>query len=519
MNIFPKRPDQHILDNTASKHLESKIPDEWILESVRNDYGLDYTIGIVNDGNVLGPNFSIQLKGKKNISKNKQATVQIKKSTLNYWNNRFEPTLVVIYCDTEKTSYYRWFDKTEFDLTSSQEEFSFNIKKSNSLENIDWQHIQDEIIELFALKHRLYHLYSISLSKLKNTEFDRIWSTYAGGKFEDTIEYCKGKLDQEENILWHAVLSHAYYATVQYKLGLYHNQKALSILSNEPDESIVNELSHSLKTNRASILAELGSETGNKFYLFEAADIWVALIEKEKIVDSDLFYNFANTCLLLQKLEVAKIYFLKSLNIDNNNPKAWTNLADVYGLMGDFKEELKCYRKAIEIDKTLKNALIGEAIALFHLGNLKDSLIKLLELKKYEKEWQIYYGDFYYYLSEVYENLSQPEKSIAIAEEGISYDPGNIKLINKLSEIYSKRWENDIEIKEKAKKLYLKRLQIFTDDLKALGELVNMKIRDGEPEKAIADFVRSHILLEEGGTDKEIVESFRKQSAESDRGR
>jgi len=512
MNIFPKRPDQHVLDNKASKYLESKIPDEWIHESVKNDYGLDYTIGIVNKGNVLGPNFSIQLKGKKNISKKKQATTQIKKSTLNYWNNRFEPTLVVIYCDTEKNSYYRWFDKTEFDLTSSQEEFSFNIEKSNILESIDWQRIQDEIIELFTLKHRLYHLYSISLSKLKNTEFDQIWSAYMDGKFEDTIEYCKGKLNQEENVLWHAILSHAYYAISQLKLGLYHNQKALSILSNETetDKSIISELSHSLKTNRASILAELGSETGNKFYLFEAADIWVELIEKEKIVDSDLFYNFANTCLLLQKLEIAKIYFLKSLSLYNNNPKAWTNLADVYGFMENFQEELKCYRKAIKIDNTLKNALIGEAIALFHLGNFKDSLSKFLDLKKYEKEWQIHYSDYYYYLSEVYENLGQSKKSVTIAEEGIIYDPGNINLINKLSKIYSNRWENDIEIKEKAKKLYLKRLQVFTDDLKALGELVNMKIRDGESEKGIADFVRFHILLEEGVTDKEIVESFRK---------
>ena len=107
MNSFPKRPEQHVLDNTASKHLENKLPDEWIHESVRNDYGLDYSVGIVNQGNVIGPNFSIQLKGKSDISNHDKAKAQIKRSTFNYWNNRFEPTLVVIYCDTMKKSFYK----------------------------------------------------------------------------------------------------------------------------------------------------------------------------------------------------------------------------------------------------------------------------------------------------------------------------------------------------------------------------------------------------------------------------
>ncbi|MGH1338256.1 MAG: DUF4365 domain-containing protein [Aureispira sp.] len=512
MKTFPQRPSQHVLDTIASKYLESKLPDEWIYESVKNDYGVDYNVGIVNQGNVLGPNFSIQLKGKFNITNEPKNGVQLKKSTLNYWNNRFDPTLVVIYCDEEKKGYYRWFDKTEFDLTSTQDRFTFKIDKSNELESINWEHIQKEILELFTLKHRLYHLYSISLSRLKNSEFGHIWSTYQGGKFEDTIEYCKAKIKEEDNILWFAIIAHSYSANHQYRLALYYVQEALIMLPNETDTKIKKKLGQALKINHASILAELGKTAGNKFYLFEAVDIWISLIEEDKIIDSKLFYNFANTCLAIEEYKIAEIYYKKSLDLDKNNPQTWTNLADVYGLMGDYRNELKCYQKAIKIDEELLNARVGEAIAYYHLENYKQSYKILIELRDYKMEWRLNYSNYFFYLSEVLEELSEYEKSIEIAEEGFFYDPGNINLINRLSEIYSKLWESNFEIKEKAKKLYLKRLQVFQDDLKAIGELVNIKISEGEVDAEIVNFVRSHIRVDENLTDTEIVNSFKRKN-------
>jgi len=515
MKIFPQRPDQHVLDTRASKYLEGKLPDEWIYESVKNDYGIDYVVEIVNEGNVLGPNFSIQLKGKFNITSKPKNGVQISKSTLNYWNNRFEPTLVVIYCDNEKKSYCRWFDKDEFDLTSTQDKFTFKIDKSNELESIDWKHIQKEILELFSLKHRLYHLYSISLSKLKNNEFEHIWSAYTGGKFEDTIEYCKAKLNEKENILWYAIIAHSYFANYQYKLALFYSQEALMMLPNETDDKIKKELGQALKVNHASILAEIGKTTGNKLYLFKAADIWVSLLEEDKIIDSKLFYNFANTCLAIERFNIAEIYYKKSLELDKNNAQVWTNLADAYGLMEDYDNELKCYQKAIKIENELLNARIGEAIAYYHLKKYKQAHKILINLKDYEREWRLNYSNYFFYLSQVLEELSERDKSIQVAEEGFFYDPGNINLINRLSEIYSKLWKSDIEIKEKAKKLYLKRLQFFQDDLRTIGELVNIKLTEGEPNNKIARFVKSHIQLEGNLTDEEIVNSFKNNTVKN----
>jgi len=113
------------------------------------------------------------------------------------------------------------------------------------------------------------------------------------------------------------------------------------------------------------------------------------------------------------------------------------------------------------------------------------------------------------------EELSERDKSIQVAEEGFFYDPGNINLINRLSEIYSKLWKSDIEIKEKAKKLYLKRLQFFQDDLRTIGELVNIKLTEGEPNNKIARFVKSHIQLEGNLTDEEIVNSFKNNTVKN----
>ena len=504
MSDYPKRPQQHVLDSAASKYLERYIPDEWVSESIKNDYGLDYTIGIVKDEDVLGPNFSIQLKGQAKSIGTEEAKVQVKKSTVNYWNGRFEPTLIVIYCKKDDQAYYKWFDKNDFDLLSPQKTYTITISKNSKIQSIDWNYVQDEVIKLFSIKHDLYHIYGLALSKLNNNEFSHIWSSYTKGRFEETIQYCKIKLQEENKLIWHVIISHAYYAIYRYRHGYYHNQIAFSTLQSEEDLNLHNQIFHVPKVNGASILAELGRTTGNKMYLLKAFDLWSELLASSS--DSTLLYNFGNTCLLLKKYDLAKEHYLGSLKIYPDYAEAWTNLADVYGAQMDFGKELGCYMKALIINSNLKNAQIGEAIAFYHCKLYTKALEKFLELHDSDKEWRIHYSDFYYYLSEVYSKLNKVDLAMSTAEDGYYYDPGNIKILNKLSSLYEENWKHSLEIKEKAKNLFELRLEAYSEEFRSMRVILEIMESENSTIQEMSNYIARYFRIE--GSDEEIIDAF-----------
>lgn len=130
---LPQRPQQHVTDTRAQKFVEDILPDEWIFQKSTTDYGVDYQVEIVQDGSVTGAHFLIQLKGTEHlvVRKGKYISHSCETSTLNYFLQRPELVIYVVYDVANKTGYWIWVQ-------------DFLNEESNT----NWQNLQSKTIKI-----------------------------------------------------------------------------------------------------------------------------------------------------------------------------------------------------------------------------------------------------------------------------------------------------------------------------------------------------------------------------------
>lgn len=111
---MPKRSRSHELKTESENYLRSKLPSSWIIDTIENDYGIDFRVKVALKGRVTGIEYNIQLKGTdKPLIHNGNIVVRLKVSTINYLLSQNLPTMIVIYNASAKKAYYIWIDLYE----------------------------------------------------------------------------------------------------------------------------------------------------------------------------------------------------------------------------------------------------------------------------------------------------------------------------------------------------------------------------------------------------------------------
>lgn len=107
---LPQRPRAHVLQNESITFIKQSFPSEWIIESGQIDYGIDLIVEIVKNGDVTGAHFLLQLKGTDSIKilRNEDITYRCKTRTLQYFLERPELVIFLVYSSAEKTGYWIW---------------------------------------------------------------------------------------------------------------------------------------------------------------------------------------------------------------------------------------------------------------------------------------------------------------------------------------------------------------------------------------------------------------------------
>jgi hypothetical protein len=109
---YPKRPEQHIIEDKSFKILSNALPNDWLIrEATKKDYGIDIYIEICQNGSLTGNMFVAQLKGTKyikihhNSNEDYVSCSGIKNSTLNYWYSLPIP-VIMFYIDITTDDIY-----------------------------------------------------------------------------------------------------------------------------------------------------------------------------------------------------------------------------------------------------------------------------------------------------------------------------------------------------------------------------------------------------------------------------
>ncbi|GAA4149445.1 hypothetical protein GCM10022217_01350 [Chryseobacterium ginsenosidimutans] len=406
MEDLPNRHRNHEIETLSDRYLKSKIPYSWVVNHFQVDYGTDYNCEIVLDRGVTGMNFTIQLKGKEKEVSNDAVKLNIKKSTLNRWNNRLEPTMIVAYIIDEDEAYWSWFSANEFDLTKPNESFTLTILKNNKLSALDWNTITDEIQKIFSRKHLLY-----SMPKLNSSNKDA-WKLYFEKNYKAAklLFYEMIKYDLKNEAVIYEALAICEYVDYNYTKAILNINKALEIEKND-----------SILQNKASILTEIGMLNNDLKKVDEALSIYEVIMKKEKN-SSGLYYNFASALTKKAEYEKSIEYFLKAIHLNPNNPMYWNNLGNSYMNIGEHIKEMMCYDNALTLDPDQAETLFSKGSSLFrYFGKIDEGLTLMLQASEKTKRYEIDNPYLFFWISEAYFHKNDMDNAMKWNEKGLIY--------------------------------------------------------------------------------------------------
>lgn len=128
-----KRPRQHVLEEESRRALKSLLPAEWLIEDVRNDYGIDMQITIVDGEDITNTVFSVQLKATDNtVDPSGQISLRMATKNLKYYEKYPLPIFILYYFKTTD-SFYCLFSQRYIKETLSTSTPEWRNRKTNSV--------------------------------------------------------------------------------------------------------------------------------------------------------------------------------------------------------------------------------------------------------------------------------------------------------------------------------------------------------------------------------------------------
>jgi hypothetical protein len=141
-----KRPRTHEIDEEAMRILKSFLPAAWISNEQHPDYGKDFLVEIVEDQDLTGLSFFIQLKGQesiKPISDGVYVTFPLKKKHAIYYADKLKQPIFLALVDvSRRAGYWLFLQKHLLDDWPKQnwrfqKTVTVQLPTSNTLDKID----------------------------------------------------------------------------------------------------------------------------------------------------------------------------------------------------------------------------------------------------------------------------------------------------------------------------------------------------------------------------------------------
>lgn len=424
MKEYPKRHSNHIIQTRAEKGFSLLVPDELIINDFRKDYGTDYDVEIVENNNAIGIHFSVQLKGIERVNKNSShlKLKGIRRSNINRWLNRLEPTLLVAYDVEEKVGYWVWVDSSFVDLSRKSQSFIVKIPIANQLTDEIWDSIISHVKKVHALKYA-----KLPVAEPEDNEISELaWSHLQQGDFDLAAHYYKKCLSRANK----SAKDHHNLAICQYEIKNY--DKAIVQIN----QSLDSEQTFDSKFAKASILTEMAALKHDKLIATEGAEIFADLIEERPT--AELFYNYANALQQRGDFKEAAINYRHSLKLFPNNDQAWCNLGNTLVKLKKYDKAMKAYDCALRLNPDLPQALFNKGKLLVTIGDVEDA-ISLLE-SSYDT---IQNGDddfkyMEFHIADAHHRNQDLETALTWNKIGSSKNPGDDYYLNQRSKIYAK---------------------------------------------------------------------------------
>jgi tetratricopeptide (TPR) repeat protein len=365
----------------------------WLIEQFTNDYGEDWLVRPVYDGNLAGRDFYVQLKGTPNTDQylraNGDFSYGVDVVRLSQWRRYAFPVIFVLWDTTNGLGYWVHVQpqiesniaNTPNWLTGEDGKRTIRIPSNQRL-------VQGDGKRLFDVIENEYKYFLKQKEKIEQAQLNEQHNKLQDGLKsveENTLEAAKvsplpPKIEQqialaklEAAILANPADASKWLEKAMICYDLLDIDKALSAINQAWQLGLRN---NEATLVRGSILVEftIAHEGQPKAFLYEAIQLFETL--RNKADDFLLDYNIGNAYVALLEHGIAIEHFDKALSRNSDIPHAaqvWKNRGTSFFHLGDHDEEIKSYKKALELNPRLWEAYSSWGVTELHLGNYENA--------------------------------------------------------------------------------------------------------------------------------------------------
>lgn len=150
-----KQSESQTTGRAGERWFQSVLPHTWILQRTTEDFGIDATVAIGDQGNVSPFEFAVQIKSSMDwtIKGDLLIVTGIRMDALRYWMARLSPTLLVA-CDVKKEcGYYSWVHDVvaDVDLRSDESRVTVSVPVAQRLDSSAWGVIERDVKHFYGL--------------------------------------------------------------------------------------------------------------------------------------------------------------------------------------------------------------------------------------------------------------------------------------------------------------------------------------------------------------------------------
>ncbi|HEY9261286.1 DUF4365 domain-containing protein [Chitinophaga sp.] len=474
---LPQNHRNHVLARKSVSYFNRCLPEEFIAEEPKNDYGIDLNVSISINGQVTGLNFSVQIKSTERAEHERYAKPLLERYTLNYLKTRLEPTMLVMYDAEADEAYWSWLSDFDIDYAKLKETRTFSIPKSRKLSEWNKDEIINHVQQIFNAKN---YLSEVDVRAIDSEDELRAWAAYRQHDYEQSAYLFRKLMDQtDQRYGVHQALAWSYYHLFRYKEALYTINYLIDI--EETRESLI---------IKGCILAEYGAADNDKGKVLQARNIF-----KEHLDIDDnalMLYNYGNTFYSLGEYEAATEQFLRSLDKDPIQPQCLKNLGTSYYHLDLHEKELECYDRALDIDPDLPQALFSKGVTLAQVYKKYAEALELFnKVLSYRNDLIQQYVNGLYWVARCYEELDNLEMAWKWVNKGLNYEGNNFYLLQFKTDLLGRHWKKDDTWRKRSIEFFNYRIELNQDNL-SIYYLIG--IYDYDMRQAV-DFLKDKLVL------------------------
>ena len=432
------------LENKALSAFKDFIPEEWELQEIKPDYGIDRILIFFDEyDEITNKTIYLQFKSTKSTCQSSQITYRIKTKYLNYYENNRNPVILIFYLEPKKIFYYIFIQQYIKEILNqengnwrNQKTVTLKFKEGSILESPEI--LEKKVDDWFLYVCKVYISKTVRmpveyLDGIPNSDNEDLKKYFARAqrlmhaeKYKDAIINLRRIINVHFTVSFSEKLSVllnlgvAFFKLGNHKESLQYYKEVIE-LSDKNDQKDTRKVRAAALTNMGILCSSSSGHDRAVKYFYES--LMIAREVGYNSCEVDNLINIANVYILKRNFEKAQSYIKDAFKISKmiKHFRASCDCISAAGvicaLKGKHDTALENFKTALDLDKMID----------YRYGELSD-LANIAEIYKDKGNYEA--------------ALEYFEDALVIARK-IEAQKEKIRITNSIGQVYQSKGEFD----------------------------------------------------------------------------